>query len=211
MQSPALPQRRPTLAATPPDDPADDADDGDGVVAPPDRTVVGRVRSGDAAAFHAMVETHREPLCLYVLGFVRHLALAEELVQDVFLGVWSRRERWTAPGGVRAYLYAAARNRALNHLRHERTARRAAESGELVPDEGPPHADAATHERELATAVSTAVAALPGRCRDVFLLQRRRGLTYAQIARELGVSVKTVETQMSRALRSLRRALAPYR
>jgi RNA polymerase sigma-70 factor (ECF subfamily) len=153
-------------------------------------------------------DTHYAPLCDYVYGYVRSRAVAQDLVQDLFLRLW---ERAPAPAGALAasYLYTAARNRAVGHLRRERVAAAWANDPNCAT-RATPAADEPLREHELLEAIDSAVAALPDRCRLIFTLSRYRRLTNADIARMLCISVNTVEQQMWRALKSLRVKLAPY-
>ena len=168
-----------------------------------------RLRAGDRAAVEELFREHYAALVGFADGYVRSTAVAEEIVQDVFLNLWRGRERLAGEGTLRAYLFQAVRNRALNHLRHARHVARhaaAAPRDDAVPALG----DALLVEAELAAAARAAVDALPERCREVFLLSRAHDLSYAEIARALDISVKTVETQMGRALKAIRRALLPH-
>jgi RNA polymerase sigma-70 factor (ECF subfamily) len=163
----------------------------------------------DVGEFEALFRAHYGPLCDFVHGYVRSREVARELVQDLFLRLWERTE---TPGSTlaAAYLYIAARNRALRHLRRQRVAARWLE---LVAPESSTAAaitEEAVHEHELSEALERAVAELPERCRLVFTLSRHRHLSNADIARALGISVNTVEQQMWRALKALRARLAPY-
>jgi RNA polymerase sigma-70 factor (ECF subfamily) len=136
-------------------------------------------------------------------------ASAEEVVQEVFLELWRRRATLDADVTVHAYLLRATRNRALNVVRHARVVDRTAPQLVAVAPQAP-RADAHAAERELRDAVEAAVAALPPRCREVFTLSRAGGLRYTEIAERLGVTVKAVEAQMGRALRTLRERLAEW-
>ncbi|MFL5579389.1 MAG: RNA polymerase sigma-70 factor [Gemmatimonadaceae bacterium] len=168
-----------------------------------------RLRAGDRAAVEELFRDHYAALVGFADGYVRSGAVAEEIVQDVFLNLWRGRDRLAGEGTLRAYLFQAVRNRALNHLRH---ARHVARHAAAAPrdDSAPALGDALLVEAELAAAVRAAVDALPERCREVFLLSRGHNLSYVEIARTLEISVKTVETQMGRALKAIRRALLPY-
>jgi len=139
---------------------------------------------------------------------LRDRAIAEELVQDVMLELWRRRETLAPEGSPQAYLFQATRNRVLNHLRHLKIEQRS--EPEVRSEASSPHADAAVVEEELDVAVHRAVQSLPDRCREVFELSRVHGLKYSEIARQLGISVKTVEAQMGKALRTLREQLAAW-
>jgi len=121
----------------------------------------------------------------------------------------SRRDQIDADASPQGYLFRATRNRALNHLRHLRVQQRSA--SQIDTDEvREPGAQAQLVADEMERAARQAVAELPPRCREVFELSRVRGLRYAEIAELLGVSVKAVEANMGRALRTLRERLAPW-
>lgn len=174
-----------------------------------DRELLDRLRQGDRDAFDAAFRAHYATLVGVAERIAGERAVAEELAQDVMLELWRRHETLAIDESLRAYLVRAARNRALNHVRHERmkvrTAPRAA--GETVSQ---PDAPAHLAEAEMEAALRDAVASLPERCREVFELSRGQGLRYAEIAAALGISVKTVEAQMGKALRVLRERLAPF-
>jgi RNA polymerase sigma-70 factor (ECF subfamily) len=174
-----------------------------------DAELLARLSRGDEEAFDAIFRTWYARLVRVADGLVRDPAVAEELVQDVMLELWRRREQLAPGSAPQAYLFQATRNRALNHLRHRQVQRRA--EPQLLVDE--PRAAPAPSEIDAAdmdAAVRRAVEELPPRCREVFELSRVHGLRYAEIATTLGVSVKAVEAQMTKALRTLRERLAPW-
>ena len=174
-----------------------------------DRELLRRIQGGDRDAFDAIFRSYYAPLVGVVAAMLRQRAIAEEVVQDVMLELWRRRETIDVSDSLRAYLFQSARNRALNHVRREQVERR-----------GEPHAKGETASapaaltqlvaEELDVAIQRAIAALPAPSREVFELSRTVGLTYAEIAQRLGISVKTVEARMGRALRALREDLAPW-
>jgi RNA polymerase sigma-19 factor, ECF subfamily len=174
-----------------------------------DRDLLERLRQGDTAAFDAIFRTWYGPLVGTAERMLRDRAVAEELVQDVMLELWRRRETLAADGSAQAYLFQATRNRVLNHLRHLKIEQRS-EPEVRTEASSTPHADAAVVQEELDVAVQRAVQSLPERCREVFELSRVHGLKYAEIAQTLGISVKTVEAQMGKALRMLRERLAAW-
>ena len=169
------------------------------------------IRAGDPAAFEALFHAYHAPLCAFAYRYLEARDLAEEIVQEIFLFVWERRETWEVRTSVKSYLFTAVRNAALSYLRHERVVRRR-EAETVERFDGPSAgADAEAAAAETLAAVQQAVSRLPERCRLVFTLHREQGLTYSEVAEVLGISPKTVETQMGRALRSLRKALAGFR
>jgi RNA polymerase sigma-70 factor, ECF subfamily len=140
---------------------------------------------------------------------VQSRAIAEEIVQDVMLELWKRRETLADDSSPQAYLFQSTRNRSLNHLRHERVAKEAepyATKSEIVESK----AHSRMVEEEMRVAMRRAVDSLPDRCREIFELSRTNGLKYLEIAALLGISVKTVEAQMGKALRVLREELSPW-
>lgn len=166
-----------------------------------------RLREDFGALFRA---TYGE-LCGFVLHYVGSRAIAEELVQDVFVRLWDRRASWQEELPSRTYLYRSARNRALDHIKHERVVQRVAREYPPRDDERlAPAADAELDAPDLTAALDVAIQQLPPRTRQVFVLSRGHGLTYAQIAEAMEISVKTVEAQMSRAFRILRDRLRGY-
>jgi len=173
-----------------------------------DSTVVARIRAGDAHAFEALFLAHFASLSTLAFSFVRAPDAAEDVVQNVFRTLWMRRGTWYVHGAVGAYLRTAVRNEALNALRGARREREAVWRAGLDASLTTRESDAGLEDRmataELAHAVIEAASALPPRCRAVFLLKWQHGLSYRQIADRLDLSIKTVEMQMTRALKWLR-------
>jgi RNA polymerase sigma-70 factor (ECF subfamily) len=174
-----------------------------------DRELLDRLRTGDTSAFDAIFREHHGRLVGLADSMLHDRAAAEEISQDVMLELWRRRESLRLEATLKAYLFRATRNRALNHVRHQRIVRRAepfAAAG--IAPVSP--ADREIVQSEIDAALREAVDALPDRCREVFELSRVHGLSYAEIAHALKISIKTVEAQMGKALRTLRERLAPW-
>ena len=170
--------------------------------------LVARIGGGDAAAFEALFRGHYGPLCGFAERYVGSAAVAEELVQDLFADLWARRDTWTPRSSVRAYLFTAVRNRALN-LRKRDTLERDWSEQEATAEvhalhQDPPRADAALETAELHARLEAAMESLPERCRLVMRLRWREQLGYAEIAEIMGISPKGVENQLARGLKALR-------
>ena len=174
-----------------------------------DTDLLARLRGGDHSAFDQLFREWYAPVVRAGNRLLHDPGVAEELAQEVFLEVWRRRETLPDGSSLGGYLLQSVRNRALNHLRHLQVQKKSQVFVEQLhePADAP---DADGESAELREAIGQAIAELPPRTREVFLMSRERHLTYGEIAEQLGISVKAVEANMTRALRQLRERLAPY-
>lgn len=153
---------------------------------------------------HAVLfRTFGPELRLFLARYVGSPAVAEDLVQDLFLAIWDRRATVRVRGSMRTYLFTAARNRALNHIKRERIADRFRHDLIDRLDERDPSVPGET-DLLAAFELQRVLSTLPPRCRRIFALNQWRGMSYNQIALAFGLSVKTVEVEMGRALKELR-------
>jgi RNA polymerase sigma-70 factor (ECF subfamily) len=167
-----------------------------------------RLRAGDARALEELFRREYVPLCRFAERYLRDRAEAEDLVQDLFAALWARRGRLDLRGGLRAYLFASVRNRALNVRKHH-LVESDWERDEAAPEvrvlhRTPRRPDELLDERERSARLRSAIAHLPERCRLVMQLRWQEQLTHSEIASILGISVKGVEIQLTRGLRALR-------
>ncbi len=176
-----------------------------------------RVRAGDRQAFEGLFRAYADRLCQYTASVVRSRAVAEELVQDVFADLWTRREQWDVRTTVARYLYAAVHHRAVNQLKRRALAERWATAATPAPGEDAPAmstrsepVDRHVEHAEFRAALCQALDRLPERCRVTFILRRQHHLSYTETAAVMGVTLKCVERQYTKALRLLREALAAH-
>jgi len=177
--------------------------------APGPQALIVAIREGDVVAFEDLFRSLYPPLLRYVTQRTGSRAIAEELVQDVFVGIWRRRRTLDPARPVRSYIFRSARNAIVNHGRRQRLDRRLRDWIRSRPRGAAQGHDRAATD-ELAGAIAKAVKALPPRCREVFTLSRDGRLSHAEIASTLGLSTKTVENHMGRALKLLRESLRPF-
>ena len=176
-----------------------------------EREWAARIRAGDATAFERAFRAYHPALCKFAYRYVRSRDVAQELVHDVFAKLWAERRRLSV-GNLKTYLYAAVRNLAISHLRHELVERRWCERVPTTPhvNEGERRLESA----ELEAAVERVLGRVPERCRLALTLRWQRQMSYAEVARTMGISVKTVEIYVGRgfaALRESRGNLLPHR
>ena len=132
--------------------------------------------------------------------------VAEDLVQDVFYELWKKRERLQIKSSIKAYLRRAVVNKALNYIRDQKIVPEG-EEGLVRLDNSELNPQQAVELNELEQRIHGAIKALPERCRVIFSLSRFEEMTYQEIADQLGVSIKTVEHQISKALKLLRQVI----
>ncbi len=165
------------------------------------------VSAGDEQAFERLFRVHCAELTDFASGYLRTREAGEEVVQEVFLEIWARRQQLRFRESARAYLYRAVRNRCLNLLERGRIARRARR---LLLAEEPiaPPPDAGGVLDPLHRALGRLVAELPPRTRLAVTLRYYHGLTHRETAEAMGISVKGVERLLGLALAKLRAQLA---
>ena len=173
------------------------------------------VREGDSQALETIFRAHSDTLRRFAYRFVRSRDAAAEIVQDVFCNVWRTREQFALQQEPVAYLFSATRNRALDILAREGVRRRWYEewSVEQLHPGTRRHADTpdqVTHLAELHDAIDNALDRMPGRRQLVCRMRWKDGLTPREIAVQLRIALKTVETQISRGLRDLRLRLSRH-
>lgn len=181
-----------------------------------DRLWISRVQESDKQAFIEMFDFYAPKLSSFVCAQIHAPEIAEEIVQDLFLGIWMNRLVWEVPGPLKRYLYRAALNRVSNYRRsvkRENSLHIAVRDNYTRTNESgaSPSGEAALVEKELEEAIRAAVSSLPARCREVWLLSREHHMTYAEIASVLSISIKTVELHMSRAFKILREKLQSWK
>jgi len=164
----------------------------------------------DRSAFEQLFRKEFKGLVLFAIQYVKEYEAAREIVQEAFIGLWNQRERIDVSRPVKTYLSTTVRNRSLNYLRDQKKFdTRLLTQENLYPLASYEQADRLV-EKELQDRIQSAIAELPEKCREVFLLSRNEHLKYQAISDQLQISVKTVETQMSKALQHLRVRLREF-
>ena len=164
----------------------------------------------DEAAFEQVFKTHYKNLHAYAFSILKDEDEAEEMVQQVFFKLWERSEHLSFSGPVAAYLYRAVHNESLNFLKHQKVKAghqlHVAYSMKNKSETG----QGKMMRKELENKFREALNELPEQCRTVFQLSRFEELRYREIADRLGISIKTVENQMGKALKIMRTKLADF-
>lgn len=162
-----------------------------------------------AILFESVFKAHFKNLAAYALMIVKDPAAAEEIVQQVFFRLWEQKDEVVRQDTVATYLYRAVHNTCLNYLKHARVREGYKSHVHLTSSETGHDTDHAAL-RELREKIDEALNDLPEQCRTIFQMSRYEDMKYRDIAEKLGISVKTVENQLGKALKILRTRLADY-
>jgi len=166
-----------------------------------------KVKQGVQDAWDYIVGLYYQPLFGYVMSMVREKETAEELVQDVFVNFWAKREKINITSSLKAYLYRAARNHTLNYIKRRNFELNYQRS--LADKMSVQHNDTeqAFHYSELEKKLHDSIEALPEKRKEIFKMSRFEDLTYKEIAATLDIPVRQVHYQIGLALKELRSKL----
>ena len=170
--------------------------------------ILQKVKQGNAAVFEFLFREYYQSLCHFALKYVKDSHESEELVQETFVKIWNRREQISIEYSLKAYLYQSVRNACLNYLKHQQV-KKQYEQTQLYVQQELRSVDI-IETMELEKKISDSLEKLPSERKKVFLMNRNQGLKYREIAEKLGISIKTVENQMGKALKFLREELQEY-
>jgi len=140
--------------------------------------------------------------------YLKDVDTAREIVQEVFLNLWEKKETIEI-ATVNSYLKTSVYNRSLNYLRNNRKFNREILEFEHISNLSDNTGDILV-AADMGNEIRLAINELPDKCREIFIMSRFKNMKYNRIAEELDISVKTVEAQMSKALKHLRFRLAEY-
>lgn len=178
-----------------------------------DQFWIENIQKGDEESFEFLFKKYYLQLTRFAWRYVNSKAVAEELVQEIFTIIWEKRNDLDTTGSVRSYLYKSVRNLSINHLNHHKVKNRYDKQWTSQRENPEIKFHDEIREKQIRNAIATAIEELPPRSRMTYKLHRYDGLTYEEISEVMEVSVKTVESQMTRTLKILRERLSyliPY-
>lgn len=174
--------------------------------------IIENKKSNEELAFEILFRKYYVRLCCFANKFIANSAESEEIVQEVFLNIWNKRSHLKLDDEIRPYLFKSVQNMCFNFIEHKKVIDNYYSVIAVVYKNQAE--DFNNYEtvlyNELQKRVDSAIESLPAQCKKIFQMSRQDGLKYIEIAENLGLSVKTVETQMSRALAKLKEELKDY-
>ena len=175
-----------------------------------EKNIIAKISRGDLKAFESLFRNHYEMLCMYAMKYLHDPDSAEEVVQDLFYTLWDKRLEIKINTSLKSYLYASVHNRCLKYIRHQTVRSNYREYYLTQESELETTPEDFTQTEELQKIVDRTLDSLPVRCSNIFKMNRFEGLKYHEIAKRLSISVKTVEANMGKALKMLRKNLKDY-
>lgn len=166
-----------------------------------------QIKRRDRTAFNTLFRKYYTALCRFSFAICLSQEEAEECVQDMFVHLWEKAPTINVDVSVKAYLYTSTRNYTLNAINKQQTELR--HLNEYSENAESHEQDTEKRDVEISRLIESGIERLPEKCREIFVLCKKEGLTYEEIATYLQVSEKTVENQMGIALRKLREYLHP--
>lgn len=166
------------------------------------------IQQGDEKAFEKLFKLYYGYLCNFATKIIADDVAAEEIVQDFFVKFWERRTDLSVESSLKNYLFRSVKNLCLNHIKHSNIKLQHAQK--VIAESETSNFNNDYIEVDLAADIAKSIEELPEKRREIFRLSREEGLKYREIAEKLNISIKTVEAQMSLAIKSLRDKLKKY-
>lgn len=165
--------------------------------------LLAKIKTGDERAFVRLFEIYFTSLCRYIFLHINQKGIAEEIALDILMAIWEKRETFQIEVALKAYLFHAAKNRILNYFRDNERFVLLDDFSKLERFED----DYAIEVNELQHLITEAICSLPDNCKEVFIKSREENLSNKEIATQLNISIKTVESQVTKAVKYIKEYL----
>ena len=177
---------------------------------PNELTIWSKVRKGDIKTFETLFRQYYMPLCWYAASITGCSQAGEEIVEELFYVLWNDREKLQMFHSIKGYLYRAVRNEALQYCEHRDVRERYAAVAAKSEWDSPVDPQQEMEYKELQNLIRQTLAQMPLRRQQIFRMHRMQEMKYTDIALALSLSVKTVEAEMTKVLRTLRKEIDNY-
>jgi RNA polymerase sigma-19 factor, ECF subfamily len=179
--------------------------------------IIKQINEGNIATFKSLYDTFYTCLLVYANSIINDIGVSKDIVQDIFLKLWEKRNEFTIKYSLKSYLYTAVRNSCMDYLKHLKVEKKYIDHSlvELKEKELTFFSELFIHPEEddfekYLNEITTVIEELPEQCRKIFKLSRFEGMKNNEVARYLNLSVRTIDTQLYRALKTLREKLNKY-
>jgi RNA polymerase sigma-70 factor (ECF subfamily) len=182
-----------------------------------DQYILKKIRAGDKSGFRVLFDQYYKRLYLYATSYLEDQFVAEDIVQDIFISMWENRKNLKINTSISSYLFSAIHNRCIHYLRkmkvrniHRQNEILKLKEAEILSGNSNDFFFSEIESDEIRQIIIHVFDSLPEKTQNIFRLSRTGLLTYAEIAKHLDISIKTVEYHISKALKEFRLALQPY-
>jgi RNA polymerase sigma-70 factor, ECF subfamily len=179
-----------------------------------EKDIVDKIKNGNIKAYEQIYHLHSGSLLLYANSLVGSFDVAKDIVQDVFVTIWEKRNLLFISASLKSYLYKSVRNACLDFIKHQKVIEKYNDQArnELFEMEVKYNSSVFELSEEIIfdtrlNEINKAIEMLPDQCRKIFKLSRFDGFKNREIAAQLGISIRSVDTQIYRALKTLRGTL----
>jgi RNA polymerase sigma-70 factor, ECF subfamily len=176
-----------------------------------------QINDGNIETFKSLYDTYYTCLLLYANSIINDIELSKDILQDIFLKLWEKRKEFSIKFSLKSYLYTAVRNSCMDHLKHLKVEKKYVDHSlvELKEKELTFFSELFIHPGEddfekYLDEINTIIEELPEQCRKIFKLSRFEGMKNSEVSRHLNLSTRTVDTQIYRALKTIRQKLNKY-
>jgi len=177
---------------------------------PDEKTLVSALKKGDRTAFEEIFRIYNEKVYAFCYSVLRQSEEAENITQDTFIKLWMVRETIDMEKSFSGFLFTIARNMVFYHSRSEINRQLILHDVIKQKSQDPNPTESRVLFNELEHSLAKIINKLPSKRKEIFLLSREKGLSHAEISKRLNISVYTVDSQMSKALKFIRKSLAHY-
>jgi len=174
------------------------------------------IKKGNHKSFELVFKTYYPRLCTYAFHYTKQIEAAEDLVKDIFVHLWEKKEKLNIKSSLSGYLFRSVHNSCINYLEREKIMRKNYSINEFPALElkmkqplSPDYPIGYFLAREMENQIEAEIEKLPEQCREIFKLSRIECLSHKKIAKKLNISENTVKTQIFRALKKIRKSLSP--
>lgn len=175
-----------------------------------EKILIARIKTGDYQAFSCIFTAYYPDLVMFACKFIHEINTAEEIVQDTFVKLWEEHESIKVNNSLKSYLLRTVQNKCIDWFRHRKIIQKHKESVRLFSSQLTYDTDSYLLHSELQEQIDYALEKLPEEISEAFRMNRYQGLKYHEIADLLGVSVRTIEVRIGRALHLIRNHLSEY-
>jgi RNA polymerase sigma-70 factor (ECF subfamily) len=169
------------------------------------------LNKGDRKAFELIYDRYADTLYRYIYNRIRIKEDTEEIVQEIFVSLWAKRENLVISSPLSAYLYGASKNRIFNYIRSGQVRKKyAVDFALFLADRNDNSVQEFMNLSDLQSTIEHSISQLPDKCQQAFRLSRMEHLSIPNIAERMNISTRTVENYLSQALKHLRTTLGEF-